>query len=77
MVDSASGRYRFIQKIGEGVHGIVLKAKDLTTGGEVAIKKVSLLTKHGEISLSTVREIKALQHCDCKYVSTLLSGTLS
>lgn len=69
MADSASGRYKYLQKIGEGVHGIVLKAQDLTTGNDVAIKKVSLRTKHGEISLSTVREIKALQHCDCKYVS--------
>lgn len=69
MADSASGRYKYLQKIGEGVHGMVLKAHDLTTGKVVAIKKVSLRTKHGEISLSTVREIKALQHCDCKYVS--------
>lgn len=69
MTDSASGRYKYLQKIGEGVHGMVLKAQDLTTGKVVAIKKVSLRTKHGEISLSTVREIKALQHCDCKYVS--------
>lgn len=71
MADSASGRYKYLQKIGEGVHGMVLKAQDLTTGKEVAIKKVSLRTKHGEISLSTVREIKALQHCDCKYVSKI------
>lgn len=68
MADSASGRYKYLQKIGEGVHGIVLRAQDLTTGRDVAIKKVSLRTKHGEISLSTVREIKALQHCDCQYV---------
>lgn len=69
MVDSASGRYKYLQKIGEGVHGMVLKAQDLSTGKIVAIKKVSLRTKHGDISLSTIREIKALQHCNCKYVS--------
>lgn len=69
MADSANGRYKYLQKIGEGVHGMVLKSQDLTTGKMVAIKKVSLRTKHGDISLSTVREIKALQHCDCKYVS--------
>lgn len=72
MADSANGRYKYIQKIGEGVHGMVLKAQDLTTGKVVAIKKVSLRTKHGEISLSAVREIKALQHCDCMYVSIYL-----
>lgn len=69
MADSANGRYKYLQKIGEGVHGIVLKAQDLTTGHLVAIKKVSLRTKHGEISLSAIREIKALQHCNSKYVS--------
>lgn len=72
MADSPSGRYKYLQKLGEGVHGMVLKAHDSTTGKEVAIKKVSLRTKHGEISLSTVREIKTLQHCDCKYVSRKL-----
>lgn len=71
MADGANGRYKYLQKIGEGVHGIVLKAQDLTTGKMVAIKKISLRTKHGEISLSTVREIKTLQHCDCKYVSDI------
>lgn len=69
MADSANGRYKYLQKIGEGVHGMVFKAHDQSTETVVAIKKVSLRTKHGEISLSTVREIKALQHCDCKYVS--------
>lgn len=72
MADSANGRYKYLQKLGEGVHGMVLKAHDLTTGKDVAIKKVSLRTKHGEISLSTVREIKALQHCDCKNVSIII-----
>lgn len=69
---TANGRYKYLQKIGEGIHGMVLKAHDLTTDRMVAIKKVSLRTKYGDISLSTVREVKALQHCDCKYVSTEL-----
>lgn len=67
---TANVRYKYLQKIGEGIHGMVLKAHDLTTDKMVAIKKVSLRTKYGDISLSTVREVKALQHCDCKYVST-------
>lgn len=71
-------QYKYIQKIGEGVHGIVLKAQNINTGKEVAIKKVSLRTKYGEIALSTVREIKVLQICDCKYVSQikLMSSTM-
>lgn len=69
MVEYTTNRYKVLQKIGEGVHGIVLKAQDLSTNRIVAIKKVSLRTKYGEISLSTLREIKTLQNCDCPYVS--------
>lgn len=69
MVEYMSSRYKLTGKLGEGVHGIVLKAIDLTLNKEVAIKKVSLKTKHGDLSISTIREIKVLQNCDCKYVS--------
>lgn len=69
MVEYMSNRYKLTEKLGEGVHGIVLKAIDLTSNKDVAIKKVSLRTKHGDISLSTIREIKVLQNCDCTYVS--------
>lgn len=67
-----NNRYKLTGKLGEGVHGVVLKAIDLTSNREVAIKKVSLKTKHGDISISTMREIKVLQNCDCKYVSICL-----
>jgi serine/threonine protein kinase len=41
-------RYKILQKIGEGVHGVVLKAIDTTQDNKVvAIKKVSLRTKFG------------------------------
>jgi hypothetical protein len=41
-------RYKLLGKIGEGVHGIVLKALDTTQNNKVvAIKKVSLRTKFG------------------------------
>lgn len=43
-------RYKILQKIGEGVHGVVLKAIDTTEGNKVvAIKKVPLRTKFGGI----------------------------
>lgn len=76
MVEYTTNRYKVSQKIGEGVHGVVLKATDLCTGQMVAIKKVSLRTKYGEISLSALREIKTLQNCDCPYVSPLPSLNL-
>lgn len=41
-------RYKILQKIGEGVHGVVLKAVDTMENNKaVAIKKVSLRTKFG------------------------------
>jgi serine/threonine protein kinase len=41
-------RYKILQKIGEGVHGVVLKAIDTLENNKiVAIKKVSLRTKFG------------------------------
>lgn len=41
-------RYKILQKIGEGVHGVVLKAVDTLENSKiVAIKKVSLRTKFG------------------------------
>lgn len=41
-------RYKILQKIGEGVHGVVLKAIDTKENNKfVAIKMVSLRTKLG------------------------------
>ena len=65
-------RYKILQKIGEGVHGVVLKAIDTQESKVVAIKKVSLRTKLGGISPNTLREIKSLQHADCEYVMKYL-----
>lgn len=47
-------RYKILQKIGEGVHGVVLKAVDTLEGNKVvAIKKVSLRTKFGGLKRRT------------------------
>lgn len=62
-------RYKMIKQIGEGVHGSVFKAIDLQDQRPVAIKKVILTTKFGNISLHTLREIKTLQLCNSEYVS--------
>lgn len=41
-------RYKILQKIGEGVHGVMLKAIDTAENNKVvAIKKVPLRTKFG------------------------------
>lgn len=70
MVEYTTNRYKIVQKIGEGVHGLVLKAHDMSTNRDVAIKKVALRTKYQEISFSAIREIKVLQLCDCNYVNS-------
>uniref|UniRef100_A0A182FAK0 Cyclin-dependent kinase 20 n=1 Tax=Anopheles albimanus TaxID=7167 RepID=A0A182FAK0_ANOAL len=73
MDDYMPSRYQPLGRIGEGVHGIVVKARDLQCDDKiVAIKKLSLRTKFGVVSLNTVREIRALQHCRCDNVLELL-----
>lgn len=48
MNEYVPNRYKIMQKIGEGVHGVVLKAIDTTENNKtVAIKMVSLRTKFG------------------------------
>ncbi|KAJ3293868.1 Pkinase-domain-containing protein [Rhizoclosmatium globosum] len=54
-------RYRVIYKIGEGAHGVVLRAKCIETGTTVALKKVPLRRIEDGIPTTIVREIKALQ----------------
>ncbi|KAL5285574.1 CDK20 family protein [Megaselia abdita] len=72
MEEYAPGRYKIIEKISEGVHGYVVKGIDLTTNSEVAIKKVAIRNKHGNISLSALREIKVLQNCNNKYIVRII-----
>lgn len=69
MDEYAPVRYKMLKQIGEGVHGSVFKALDLQDQRPVAIKKVILTTKFGNISLHTLREIKTLQLCDSQFVS--------
>lgn len=65
---AAAARYRIIERIGEGKHGIVVKAIDQHHQPEhvkyVAIKKIALRTRKDEVSLDAVREIKVLQCCE-------------
>lgn len=68
MEDYAPSRYKVLEKIGEGVHGYVFKAIDLHRQKTVAIKKVALKNKFGNISLNTLREIKTLQLSQSEYV---------
>uniref|UniRef100_A0A336MKW1 Cyclin-dependent kinase 20 n=1 Tax=Culicoides sonorensis TaxID=179676 RepID=A0A336MKW1_CULSO len=72
MEEYAPPRYKILGKIGEGVHGLVVKALDQKTNQFVAIKKLSLKNKNGGIQLSTLREIKVLQNCNYEHIITLI-----
>ncbi|KAG6796055.1 cyclin-dependent kinase 20 isoform X1 [Apis mellifera caucasica] len=54
-------RYIITGKIGKGAQGIVLKAHDLETEKNVALKKLFLKNIDNGISTSIIREIKILQ----------------
>ncbi|XP_075223213.1 cyclin-dependent kinase 20-like isoform X2 [Lycorma delicatula] len=60
-------QYNVEGRVGEGAHGLVLMAKHIPTGREVALKKVLLKKVEEGIPNSVVREIKSLQEIDCKY----------
>ncbi|KAJ3017310.1 Cyclin-dependent kinase 20 [Thoreauomyces humboldtii] len=66
-------RYKILGKIGEGAHGVVLKAKSVETGEIVALKKVPLRRLEDGIPNTILREIKALQEIDHQNVVKLLS----
>jgi cell cycle related kinase len=56
--------YDIIEKIGEGAHGVVLKARLVKTGQIFALKKVPLRNLSLGIPNTIVREIKALEQLD-------------
>lgn len=65
-------QYTVVGRIGEGAHGLVLRARHIRTGQEVALKKVPIKKLEDGIPNMVVREIKALQEVDCEYVSLVL-----
>lgn len=69
MEEYAPPRYKLLGRVGEGVHGLVIKAVDQENNQYVAIKKLSLKNKNGGVQLSTLREIKVLQNCTSEHVS--------
>ena len=62
-------KYIICGRIGEGAHGVVLKAIDNSNGREVALKKVMLKRIEDGIPTSIIREVKTLQCLKHPYVS--------
>ena len=65
-------KYTVSGRIGEGAHGVVLKAVDTTNGHEVALKKVLLKRIEDGIPTSIIREVKTLETLKHSYVSSTM-----
>ncbi|XP_043241124.1 cyclin-dependent kinase 20-like [Amphibalanus amphitrite] len=64
--------YKVVSRIGEGAHGVVLRAESLLTGDVVALKKVALKRLEDGLPLTMLREIKTLQQLESRHVVRLL-----
>jgi len=67
--------YFVMDRIGEGAHGLVLRARHLPSGQEVALKKVKVRRLDEGIPRSALRERNILQSIDCRYVSATLPSS--
>nr|XP_045605911.1 cyclin-dependent kinase 20-like isoform X1 [Procambarus clarkii] len=64
--------YTVVGRIGEGAHGVVVRARHNLTGQMVALKKIPLRRLDQGMPTTALREIKALQEIDSKHVVRLL-----
>ncbi|WRT65525.1 cyclin-dependent kinase 1 [Kwoniella shivajii] len=53
--------YTKLEKIGEGTYGVVYKARDLSTGNFVALKKIRLEAEDEGVPSTSIREISLLK----------------
>lgn len=72
-------RYTTTGRIGEGAHGVVLKAYDnaCPNARQVALKRILLKRMDDGIPIPIVREVKTLQRLKHPYVSGISSLTQS
>ncbi|KAF1327744.1 Cmgc/cdk/cdc2 protein kinase, partial [Globisporangium splendens] len=61
ILSSTMENYQKVEKIGEGTYGIVYKAKDLTSGRMVALKKIRLEADDEGVPSTAMREISLLK----------------
>jgi len=57
-------KFSRIEKIGEGAYGVVFKAKDVTTGDMVALKRIRLDSEADGVPSTAIREISLLKELD-------------
>lgn len=61
-----------VEKIGEGVYGVVYKAKDNSTGEMVALKRIRLDSEADGVPSTAIREISLLKELDHLNIVKLL-----
>jgi cyclin-dependent kinase len=54
-------RYQKMEKVGEGTYGVVYKARDITSGSVVALKKIRLEAEDEGVPSTAIREISLLK----------------
>jgi len=54
-------RFKRLEKLGEGTYGVVYKARDVSTGDTLALKKIRLDTEEEGIPATAIREISLLK----------------
>ena len=60
--------YTVTGRIGEGAHGVVVRARHNQSGRAVALKKIALKRLDQGMPPTALREIKALQQIQNEYV---------
>ncbi|AAS53576.1 AFR205Cp [Eremothecium gossypii ATCC 10895] len=68
---SVESSYQRITQVGEGTYGKVYKCRNIYTNKLVALKKLRLETERDGFPITSIREIKLLQHCQHENVSTI------
>ncbi|XP_050349488.1 cyclin-dependent kinase 2-like [Nymphalis io] len=66
-----------VEKIGEGTYGVVYKARDRTTGKEIALKKIKLENEPEGVPSTALREISVLRELKHPAVVRLLDVLLA
>ncbi|GJJ07810.1 hypothetical protein Clacol_002015 [Clathrus columnatus] len=64
--------YAKLEKVGEGTYGVVYKARDITTGQIVALKKIRLEAEDEGVPSTAIREISLLKELKDDNVVRLL-----
>ncbi len=67
-------RYHVVRKLGEGSFGEVFKAKDISNGRIVALKRVRVKSLDSGVPLSLLREVKSLEMIRSPHVIRLFSS---